>query len=154
MNSKTIIEASTSQLDQLLTNDLGLTSPSFPQRIEEAITRLPDDFAEPLRHILNLHKRLETDGEGKEALMGEFCFACGAMHERIKAQTLARMEVESAIMGMDAVSTSPLQAAQSDQLGRLIATRDRIFRKVADVTLKVLIVILGLLILGLFLGLV
>jgi hypothetical protein len=154
MNSLTIIEPSQRQLDQILTNDLRVTSTGFPQRIEEAITRLPEEFAQPLQHLLDLHGRLQRVVDGEDEAIGEFCFACGAMYERIKAHTLARMEVESAIMGMDAVSTLPLQAVQSDQLSRMIATRDRIFRKVADITLKALLVIVGLLILGLFLGVV
>jgi hypothetical protein len=64
------------------------------------------------------------------------------------------MEVENAIIGLDSVTAEPLAQAQSDQLSRFIASRDRLFRKTADFTLKILLTGLGLLFLGLLLGIV
>jgi hypothetical protein len=64
------------------------------------------------------------------------------------------MEVEHAIIGLESVAAGPLAQAQSDQLSRFIAARNRLFRKTADITLKILLAGLGLLFLGLLLGIV
>jgi hypothetical protein len=65
-----------------------------------------------------------------------------------------QMELESAIIGPDSVTTTRLQLGQIDHLRRFIDTRDRIFRKVADTTLKLLLAGLGLMLVGLLLGII
>ncbi|MEY2680624.1 MAG: hypothetical protein RL661_855 [Pseudomonadota bacterium] len=154
MEFKDITEESRRQLDQALTHSLNLKPADFESHTTEAITELPEEFTLPLRHLLSLHKELSCATTAEAARAGEFCFACGAMHEKLQALTLARMEIENAIIGLDSVSARPLAQAQSDQLSRFIAARDRLFRKVADLTLKILLAGLGLLFLGLFFGIV
>lgn len=153
MNLDPFIESSLQSLDNLLVRELGMTAGHFGARAEQAADNLPDDLAEPLRALAGLHGRLISAAEPDPRQAGDFCFACGALHEKLSALLLARMELESAILGPDSVRTTPLQRAQSDQLTRFIETRDRLFRKVADWTLKLLLIGLGLLILGLMLGL-
>ena len=153
MNLDPLIETSLQSLDSLLVRDLGVTASHFAARAEQAADNLPDELAQPLRAIAALHGRLASGTEPNPRLAGEFCFACGALHEKLSTLTQTRMELESAIVGPDSVSTTPLQRPQSDQLTRLIETRDRLFRKVADLTLKFLLIGLGLLTLGLLLGL-
>lgn len=154
MTLEPLIEASRQSLDRLLVRDLGATARDFATRAEQAAGSLPDDLAEPLRAMTTLYARLASATEPDPQLAGEFCFACGVLHEKLSALLQTRMELESAIVGPDSVSTTPLQRAQSDQLTRFIETRDRLFRKVADLTLKFLLIGLGLLTLGLMLGLV
>ena len=110
--------------------------------------------AQALRAIAAQQASLLAAGANDPQQVGEFCFAAGALHEKLRTLLQTEMELESAIVGPDRVSATPLQRAQSDQLARLLETRDRIFRKVADVTLKFLLIGLGLLVLGLVLGLV
>jgi len=149
-----IAEPSRRQLDQALTHCLKLRPADFESHVTEATAELPEEFTQPLRHILSLHKELASATTTDTHLAGEFCFACGAMHEKLQALTLAQMEVENAIIGLDSVTAEPLAQAQSDQLSRFIASRDRLFRKTADFTLKILLTGLGLLFLGLLLGIV
>ena len=156
MNPETLIAAGERHLDDLLTRDLGARADSFIARAEEVARTLPDEFAQPVVRLLELRARLRGAGarEPDAELLGRYCFACGALHEKLRAYTRARMEVESAIVGLDSIQTTALQTGQSDQLSRFLAARDRLFRKVADFTLKFLLIGLGLLLLGLLIGVV
>ena len=156
MNLDTLVAASERHLDELLTRDLGGTGDDFAGRARRVAENLPEELAQPLNRLLELRHRLRESGarEPDPELVGRYCFACGAAHEKLRAFTQARLEVESAIMRMDSVQTAPLQTGQSDQLSRFLAARDRLFRQVADFTLKFLLIGLGLLVLGLIIGVV
>ncbi len=154
MNFQPLIDTSLRSLDAILIHDLGATTDRFATRAEEVAATLPDEAAQALRAIAAQQASLLAAGANDPQQVGEFCFAAGALHEKLRTLLQTEMELESAIVGPDRVSATPLQRAQSDQLARLLETRDRIFRKVADVTLKFLLIGLGLLVLGLVLGLV
>ena len=64
------------------------------------------------------------------------------------------MELENVVMGPDSVTATPLESSEIEPLARLIEVRDRVFRKVADFTLKALLVGLALLMAGLVFGLI
>lgn len=147
-----ILEASQHQLDEALTRQLDLKPDRFDAHLTDAIAELPDEFTQPLRHILRLHQDLISGNATDSLQAGEFCFTCGIVYEKLQALALAQMEVENAFIGLDSVSTGPLAQTQSDQISRFIAARDQLFRKTADLTLKVLLAGLGLLFLGLLLG--
>jgi len=153
MEIQDLAEPSRRQLDQSLTDCLKLRPADFESHVTEAIAELPEEFTQPLRHILSLQKEL-TSATADNTRAAEFCFACGAMHEKLQALILAQMEVEHAIIGLDSVSAEPLARSQSDQLSRFIASRDRLFRKTADLTLKILLTGLALILVGLLLGVV
>jgi hypothetical protein len=154
METSDILEASRRQLAQALTQRLDLKHGDFESNVREAITELPEEFTEPLSHLLGLHKNLVYGMHSDNAHAGDFCFTCGLVFEKLQALTLAQMEVEHAIIGLESVAAGPLAQAQSDQLSRFIAARNRLFRKTADITLKILLAGLGLLFLGLLLGIV
>ena len=147
-----ILEASQRQLDEALTRQLDLKPDRFDAHLTDAIAELPDEFTQPLRHILRLHQHLISGNATDSLQAGEFCFTCGIVCEKLQALALAQMEVENAFIGLDSVRTGPLAQTQSDQISRFIAARDQLFRKTADLTLKVLLAGLGLLFLGLLLG--
>ena len=147
-----ILEASQRQLDEALTRQLDLKPDRFDAHLTDAIAELPDEFTQPLRQVLRLHQDLISGNATDSLQAGEFCFTCGIVCEKLQALTLAQMEVENAFIGLDSVRTGPLAQTQSDQISRFIAARDQLFRKTADLTLKVLLAGLGLLFLGLLLG--
>lgn len=147
-----ILEASQRQLDEALTRQLDLKPDRFDAHLTDAIAELPDEFTQPLRQVLRLHQHLISGNATDSLQAGEFCFTCGIVCEKLQALALAQMEVENAFIGLDSVRTGPLAQTQSDQISRFIAARDQLFRKTADLTLKVLLAGLGLLFLGLLLG--
>lgn len=154
MNHQTIADSGLLQLDEILEHDLGITGDNAIERIGNAALILPDELAAPLIKIQKLYPPEAPNALADHWSSGEFWFECGVAHERLRAFVLARMEVESAIMGLESVSTSPLHNSQSAQISRFISARDRLFRKVADATLKFLLIGLGLLTIGLLLGIV
>jgi len=147
-----ILDASRHQLDEALTRQLDLKPDRFEAHLTDAIAELPDEFTQPLSQILHLHKDLISGNATDSLQAGEFCFTCGIVCEKLQALALAQMEVENAFIGLDSIRTGPLAQTQSDQISRFIAARDRLFRKTADLTLKILLIGLGLLFLGLLLG--
>ena len=153
-NLQPLIDASLKTLDDSLIHHFGATAPTFAARVEEIAATLPDDVAQPLRALAAQQARLLATAEPDPQAAGDFCFAAGALHEKLRAVLQAQMELESVIVGPGSVSATPLQRAQSEQVSRFIEARDRLFRKVADVMLKFLLIGLGLLTLGLMLGLI
>lgn len=155
MTPQTTVDSGLLQLNEILVRDLGVTGENPMERIGNAAAILPDELAAPLTRILKLYPpEAPTNSLTDHCSSGEFWFECGVAHERLRAFVLARMEVESAIMGSGSVSTSPLHNSESDQISRFISARDRLFRKVADATLKFLLIGLGLLTIGLLLGII
>ncbi len=154
MTSSFAFEDCLQPVDQALSRLPGVSGDLFTERAASAVSALPEDLAQPLRELLALYQQLQAQPESDRRLGHEFCFACGALTEKLRAELQARMEVESAIVGPDHVSAQSLQGAQSDQLSRFIEARDRLFRKTADLTLKFLLIGLGILTLGLLIGVI
>lgn len=144
------LKAAQLRLKHTLTELLGIQEISFEEQMIQAAERLPDDLS---RDTLRLLRELETYEAAKEPLLlGDLLFDMGILHEKIRAQSQAQMEIESAIIDLEGVRTASLEIPESERISRFIALRDQLFRKVADVTLKVMLILLGLLILGLLLG--
>ena len=135
------LKAAQLRLKHTLTELLGIQEISFEEQMVQAAERLPDDLS---RDTLRLLRELETYEAAKEPIL----------HEKIRAQSQAQMEIESAIIDLEGVRTASLEIPESERISRFIALRDQLFRKVADVTLKVMLILLALLILGLLLGIV
>lgn len=154
MNNTDVMAYSINQLDHYLMNEANASGTSFPARASRALASLPDDVADELQALLKLHTLLSEGGATDPALVSQFCFNCGSIHQQLLAMQQVQMELESAIMGPDSVTTTRLQPEQIDHLRRFIDTRDRIFRKVADATLKLLLAGLGLMLVGLLLGII
>lgn len=144
------LKAAQLRLKHTLTELLGIQEISFEEQMIQAAERLPDDLS---RDTLRLLRELETYEAAKEPLLlGDLLFDMGILHEKIRAQSQAQMEIESAIIDLEGVRTASLEIPESERISRFIALRDQLFRKVADVTLKVMLILLALLILGLLLG--
>ena len=146
------LKAAQLRLKHTLTELLGIQEISFEEQMVQAAERLPDDLS---RDTLRLLRELETYEAAKEPiLLGDLLFDMGILHEKIRAQSQAQMEIESAIIDLEGVRTASLEIPESERISRFIALRDQLFRKVADVTLKVMLILLAILILGLLLGIV
>ena len=146
------LKAAQLRLKHTLTELLGIQEISFEEQMVQAAERLPDDLS---RDTLRLLRELETyESANEPILLGDLLFDMGILHEKIRAQSQAQMEIESAIIDLEGVRTASLEIPESERISRFIALRDQLFRKVADVTLKVMLILLALLILGLLLGIV
>lgn len=136
------------QLDALLIDHFQAQGADFAARVQDATPRISQESALALAELARSADSLDP------AQLADFAFRCGRVYEQLEAQRLIDMEMENIRVGFDQVETQPLQAAQLDRVARFIEARDRLFRKVADFTLKAILIVLGLLTLGLVLGVI
>ena len=101
------------------------------------------------QNLQRLNATAATDGDECECI-----FVCGQLAGRLDA--LVNQRAAESLMATHAEGLSPEEFAQTDltAIARFIAVRDKIMRTVADFTLKVLLVVAGLLAIGLLLGLI
>lgn len=155
MNQDQFIAASQAGLDALLAERFrlelaGLTRPA----LQSAAPTLPAELVQSLTELAETQDRLKSESSADETRLASYAFRCGALHEQLRAWLRVEMEVENARINLDSVEPSLLQPGQEDLMARFVETRDRLFRQVADFTLKALLIVLGLLTVGLVLGLV
>lgn len=154
MNSNTLIDASLAKLDELLVRNFGARGTDFAGKAETAAAGLPEDLAELLMELRQRLGPLQSVTEPDPQRLVEFAFRCGEVHARLMAYFQVRMELENVVVGPVSIGAAPLQPSEVEPLARFVELRDRLFRKVADFTLKALLIGLGLLTLGLVLGLI
>lgn len=154
MSSQTFLDSSLFRLNEILVSQFGATEPDFAGKAKSAGSELPEDLAQALGELAGTLGTLRAQAEPAPAALADFAFRCGEVYSKLENQRQIQMELENVLVGPDSVSANPLQSGQADRLAGFIEARDRVFRKVADFTLKALLIGLGLLTLGLFLGLI
>ena len=154
MNKDLFVDSSLSKLNNLLAEHNPAEAPGFAGKAQSAAFLLPGELAQPLRELAEAEARLKADSTADDGALADFAFRCGQVYEQLSAYRRIEMELENVRVGPDSVEAAPLHASQADVVARFIQARDRVFRKVADFTLKALLAILALLALGLVLGLV
>jgi hypothetical protein len=154
MNTVPSIDSCLVKLGELLTQQFHAEAPDFAGKVKTAAPQLPNELAQALAELVAMQAMLDkAPGPEPERFM-DFAFQCGRVYEQLDAHRRIEMEMENAVIGPESVAASPLQSSQIEPLARFLEVRDRLFRKVADFTLKALIISLGLLVLGLVLGLI
>ncbi|MGX2039778.1 hypothetical protein ACWJKU_06540 [Methylocaldum sp. MU1018] len=153
-DDKNLIDLGLRRVDALLSEQIQLESPGFEEKLKEAGRRLPEDIAESLTTLENLRQRLLKNHSGSPEPVADFIFQCGRAYERLDAFRQNRIASEALAVSPDGIAPEPLEQQQIDAIERLIQARDRIFRKVADFTLKSLLVLFGLFVAAFLIGLV
>ncbi len=154
MEAKSFLAPAMTRLDEALWDLQGVDA-SDPEGIRrEALALLPDDMAQKFDTLLTAVKTLEQSQDPSPKALGETVFALGQFHSEILALSRAQAEIESAWIGSDSVTPRALEGQQPEQIRQFLALRDRIFRQVADFTLKLLLGLFGLLVVLLVLGLI
>lgn len=154
MSNQTFLDSSVSRFNDLLTGPFGTPKTDFPGMAKSAGAELPEDLDRALRELAANYGSLQAQPDPAPTALADFAFRCGEVYSKLENHRQIQMELENVVVGPESVSANPLQSAQVEPLARFIEARDRIFRKVADFTLKALLIGLGLLTLGLFLGLI
>jgi hypothetical protein len=154
MNTVPSIDSCLVKLSELLTQQFHAEAPDFAGKVKTAAPQLPNELAQALAELVDIQAMLDTTPGPEPERFMDFAFQCGRVYEQLDAHRRIEMEMENAVIGPESVAASPLQPSQIEPLARFLEVRDRLFRKVADFTLKALLVSLGLLVLGLALGLV
>jgi hypothetical protein len=153
-DNKSFIDLGLRRVDTILSEQLRIESGDFEEKIKEAGHILPEDITESLTELRNLKQQLLKDKSGASESVADFIFRCGRAYERLDSFRQNRIASEALAVGPDGIAPEPLEQQQIDAIERLIAVRDRIFRKVADFTLKSLLVFFGLFLIAFFIGLI
>lgn len=154
MNWNTLIDAPLGRLDELLVRDFGAPQGDFAAKAERVAEQLPDELGAALVELRRRLTLLRAETEPDFEHLADFAFRCGELHAGLTAYIQVQMELENVVVGSDRINPTPLAASEVEPLARLVEVRDRLFRKVADFTLKVLLIGLGLMILALVFGLI
>jgi hypothetical protein len=154
MTARTILDSSLARLRELLARDFGAEAQDFTEQAKAVVRRLPDDLAQTVAGLESEWAALREQAEPAPERLADFAFRCGQTYAKLATFRQIQMELENVVLGPESVSTAALQTAQIEPLARFVELRDRVFRKVADFTLKAILIGLGLLTVGLFLGLI
>lgn len=152
--AKAFLAPALARLDEALWDLPGVDASDAEGIRREAEALLPDDLAQKLRTVLKTAEGFDGTETPDAGALGETVFALGQLHAEIFALTRAQAEIESAWFGSDRVDPRALDGKQPEQIQKFLALRDRLFRQVADFTLKLLLILFGLLVVLLVLGLI
>lgn len=137
------------KLEDMLANDFAATGDTLAEKLASIRSKLPDELAGGLESLAE-HA---PSGESVEE-EARLVFRCGQMAEQLRGVLLAQAAESLAAVHPDGLNTEELAPTDLDAVARFMAARDRFMRAVASFTLKALLILLGLLIIGLALGIV
>lgn len=151
MDPKTLISSFRERIDLALIRHLGAQGDSLSARIASVARELPAELENQLREIAG--ERSAADAAGESAV-ADFAFLCGRAVERIEALAKSRAAEDLIFMDADGRSVTDPATADLDTLARFRVARDRLLRKAADFSLKVLAITVVLVAAGFLLGLI
>lgn len=140
----------TQELENFLATDFAATGSSLAEKISSIEGSLPTELREALREIV---RRSHRTDETQTELM-ELVFRCGQAFERLQSLRRSRIVDSLTFVTADGSPPDDLEKTDLDAVARFVAARDRFMKAVADFTLKFLLVLSGLLILGVLIGLI
>ncbi|CAL1240240.1 hypothetical protein [Candidatus Methylocalor cossyra] len=152
-NNERSVDLYLTKLNDLLTGYFHAAGSDFPSVVKSASAHLPNETAQLLAELAARQAQLRGEDTATADRLADFAFACGRAYEQLSAHRRMEMEAANTLLGPESIQTHPMQSSEVDLLARFVEVRDRWFRKVADFTLKLLLAVLGVLLLGLVLGL-
>jgi hypothetical protein len=142
------------KLNNQLDSDFAAQGDDLASRIGSIRSLLPDELQALLRDIDARATQLKLSAQEDNTSLADFIFRCGLASEQLEALRQNRAAESVAAFQTNGLPPADLEKTELDAIARFIAARDRVLRKVADFTMKAMLILLGLLILGLVLGLV
>jgi hypothetical protein len=142
------------RLENQLDNDFAAQGDNLAAKTGSIRSLLPDELHALLRDIDTRATQLKLSARNDGAGLADFAFHCGRAGEQLKALRQNRAAESVAALQINGLPPDGIEKTELDAVARFIAARDRILRVVADFTLKVLLILVGLLILAVVLGLV
>lgn len=137
------------KLEDMLVHDFAAKGETLAEKLESIRSKLPDELAADIESLAG-HAPTGARVEEEAGLV----FRCGQVSEQLRGVLLAQAAESVAAAHPAGLNTEELAPADLDAVARFMAARDRFMRAVANFTLKALLVIVGLLVIGLALGIV
>ena len=143
----------TQKLEALLIRDFAAKGRDLTETIGSIEASLPAELRDFLHEIAGRSRRLNQSREpSKDGT--ELIFRCGQAFERLEFLKQRRAAENLALLPGEGVSPGELDQTDLDAIARFVAARDKILQTAANYTLKFLLVLVGLLILGVLIGLI
>jgi hypothetical protein len=139
-------------LERLLEEGFAARGQNFREKLDSVQEQIPEDLLKELHAIIR--RRSEWGQTEDSPALAAFVFDCGKLVSRLDALIKERAETTLFAAQIAELPAALPESGELDAIGRFMAVRDRLMRKIADFTLKALLILTGLLIIGLVLGIV
>ena len=141
------------KLEYLLARDFSAKGHDLEAKVTSIAAALPDELRDFLQGTALLGRRLHQSGEPNREVM-DFVFRCGQAFERLESFRQIRAAENLVFVPLNGSPPEEPEKTDLDAIARFVAARDRLLKAVASFTLKFLLVLAGLLILGMLIGLI
>lgn len=149
----TLIEGYIQRIERSLADDFGAHGNGLAELAGSIAPELPDDLKALLLQTTARHAGTPGGALPEDAALA-FTFDCGRLLERLDQFRRARAADTLVFIDSDGRAFGDPERADLDRLSRFIVLRDRLLRKAADFSLKVLVTAVVLLVVGFALGLI
>lgn len=152
MSTRAPIESCKQRLSLALIHHLGAEGDTLNARLAAVASDLPSDLLTSLQELERFAATPDADTSGDRDI--DFAFRCGQAVERIGNLARTRAADDLIYTGTDGQPLTDPALTDLDALSRFRVTRDRLLRKAADLSLKILVGLIVLVILAMLLGLI
>ena len=135
-------------LENLLEGDFAATGNSLKEKIDSVRSELPEDLVTAIEGIATAASAGDTTD------VADLLFRCGQATQSLELLRQSRAADSVLAAHPEGMPPEELENSDLDAVARFIAARDRFVRAVANFTLKALLVVVGLLVVGLVLGII
>lgn len=152
MDAGLLTQAGVDRIAVFINTNLGFSARTPEELDQEIPRRLSGTLAETWGEFRKRMKHMSSSEPSAQEIT-DFLLDCGAYIERLKHyREMEFAATAAATVSHDGILPEPLEADDLDAIAKFITWRDRIFRRVADYTLKGLVVCGILFIVGLVFG--
>jgi hypothetical protein len=141
------------RLEMTLNQHLGVRGNGLAQTVDAAIDQIPGEIGTLLKAASDDAMRSEREPLSEEDAMA-FAFRAGQIVEKLGAFRAALAAEQLPSLDADGRSVADPERLDYDRLSHLMVVRDRLLRKAADFSLKVLVTVVLALVVGFSLGLI
>lgn len=145
------IENYLARLETCLREDFNAEGANLAEQLNQLTPTLPAELSAELQALAEQAQVIGTTSDDTDAAL-DWAFRCGEIYQRLQALKYTLAEETLGQVSLDGQPPLNLEITDVDAITRFIAWRDRVFQKIAEFTLKALLVFVGLLFLGLVLG--
>jgi hypothetical protein len=153
MDASNLIAAYARRVEDSLIQDCGARGDSLAEIAQSVAFELPEDLKALLLEVAGKQEP-GRDDTGSDVAAVAFAFQCGQLLERLDQFRRSRAAENVAFIDTDGRTVSDPERADLDRLSRFMVLRDRLLRKAADFSLKVLVTAVMILVVGFALGLI
>jgi hypothetical protein len=138
-------------LETCLREDFNAEGANLTEQLAQLTPTVPAELSAELHALAEEARLIGKSSDNPDTALA-WTFRCGQIYQRLQALKYTLAEETLGQVSLDGQPPLNLEITDVDAITRFIAWRDRVFQKIADFTLKALLVFVGLLFLGLMLG--